>query len=203
MAKNPFFLTDWVPDPGVENLVYETPWLDFYYDDITHPDGESGKYAWIQNHSGNGAVMVIPVTPSGRFLLIKVYRHPSKKFLWEFPAGVMESGESPLGAGRRELVEETGIVAKDIRVLGSQTPVAGYTGNVFHSLLAEIPETTIEDIALQSEEGIVDAVLLLQEELFDLVKGEEITDGVTLACLARYWMHQKNKASDGESQGEA
>jgi hypothetical protein len=56
---------------------------------------------------------------------------------------------------------------------------------------------------LQSEEGIVDAVLLLQEELFDLVKGEEITDGVTLACLARYWMHQKNKASDGESQGEA
>ena len=40
-----------------ENLVYETPWIDFYYDDITHADGRPGKYAWVRTHSGNGAGM--------------------------------------------------------------------------------------------------------------------------------------------------
>jgi hypothetical protein len=87
---------------GVERLVYETPWIDLYYDDITHPNGKAGNYAWVQSHSGNGAVMTIPVTPSGKFLLIKVYHHPFKRYLWEFPAGVMEDGESPEEAGRRD-----------------------------------------------------------------------------------------------------
>ena len=56
-------------DNNRENLVYETPWIDFYYDDITHADGRSGKYAWVRTHSGNGAVTVsythltLPTTP--------------------------------------------------------------------------------------------------------------------------------------------
>ena len=140
-------------DPSVEHLVYETPWLDFYYDDITHPDGTPGKYAWVRKPSANGAVMTIPVTPSGKYLMIKVYRYPIKRYLWEFPAGLMEKGESPLETGRRELIEETGIAPIRIELLGSQTPIAGYVGNIFHSVLAEIPEISLSDVRNPLLEG--------------------------------------------------
>jgi len=196
MTEKPFSAADWIPNPGVEHLVYETPWLDFYYDDIVHPNGDTGKYAWIKSHSGNGAVKVVPVTPSEKFLLIKVYRHPSKRYLWEFPAGVMEDGETPEQTATRELVEETGITPDSIELLGSQIPIAGITGLPFHSLLAEIPEISFDDVVLQGEEGIVDAKLLTRAEL---LSSEEVGDGVTLACVARYWMRQELKANDGEA----
>jgi len=200
MTKSEFSASDWIPEPGVEHLVYETPWLDFYYDDITHPNGEPGKYAWIKSHSGDGAVMVIPVTPSGMHLIIKVYRHPSKRYLWEFPAGVMESGESPIESARRELVEETGIIPDSVELLGSQIPVSGITGLPFHSLLAEIPEISLEDVVIQREEGIVEARLLTRNELVELVSNEEVSDGVTLSCLARYWMWLEKQKADQKEQ---
>ncbi|MDG0870569.1 NUDIX hydrolase [Candidatus Lucifugimonas marina] len=196
MPKEPFSARDWVPDPGVEHLVYETPWLNFYYDDIVHPTGETGKYAWVRSHSGEGAVMVVPVTPSEKFLLIKSYRHPSKQYLWEFPAGVMEPGEEPIESAWRELVEETGITPNSVEMMGSQIPIAGFTGLPFHSLIAKIPEISLEDVVLQGEEGIVDAKLLGRRELLDFLNSEKISDGVTLASVARYLMHQELKVND-------
>ena len=180
---------DGLPEPGpvVEHLVYETPWLDLYYDDFEHFDGSPGKYAWVKIHSGDGAVMTIPVTPSERYLLIRVYRHPVKRYLWEFPAGLIENGETPMEAGWRELIEETGITPDSIELLGSHTPVGGFGGDIFHSALAVIPEIEVGDVNLQAEEGIVDAKLLNRQELIAMIGSEEVGDGVMLTCLARYW----------------
>ena len=144
-----------------EPLVYETPWLVFYHDDIEHPVGSPGTYAWVKGHSGNDAVMTIPVTSSERYLLIRVYRHLSKRNLWEFPAGLIENCEPPLEAARRELIEETGIKPDSVELLGSQVPVAGFAGDVFHLTLAVIPEIEIRDVKLQAEEGMVDHIRLV------------------------------------------
>lgn len=185
---------------GAENKVFETPWIDFYYDDIVHSDGTDGKYSWVRSHSGNGAVMTVPVTPSGKFLIIKVWRYPSKRFLWEFPAGLIEDGETPVESGRRELIEETGIVPEDVVLLGSQIPIAGYVGDQFHSVLATIPEISIEDVIVQHEEGIMDARLMSRSELIGFLI-EEIGEGTTLTSLARYWMWQELQGK--KIQGEA
>ena len=140
--------------------------------------------------------MTIPVTPSGNYLLIKVYRQPTKRYLWEFPAGVMDDGESPLEAAHRELAEETGVTATRIELLGSQTPVAGYAGNIFHSFVAEIPEISLDDVNLQADEGIVDSKLLSRREWIVLIDREEVGDGVMLTCLARYWMRQELETAE-------
>jgi ADP-ribose pyrophosphatase len=182
--------------PDGEHRVYETPWQDFYYDDIVHPNGESGKYAWIKSHSGNGAVMTIPVTPSEKYLMIKVYRHPSKRYLWEFPAGLIEDGESPEESGRRELIEETGITPVNMEFLGSHIPIGGLSGEAFYAVLAEIPEISTDDIQVQTEEGIVEARLFSRKELIDFIQNEEVSEGLTLACIARYWMFQETRKSD-------
>ena len=176
--------------PAVEQRpVYETPWWDFYYDDLTRIDGTKGNYAWIRSHSGNGAVMSIPVTPSGKFLLIKLYRHPVKRYLWEFPAGLIEDVESPEGAGQREMIEETGVRPTSVKLIGSQIPVSGLIGDVFYSVLLGIPEVTVKDVSLQGEEGIVESKLVSNREIVEMINTQEIEDGVTLMCLARYWSY--------------
>jgi len=58
-------------------------------------------------------VAIVPVLPDERLLLVKQYRHPVKDHLWEIPAGLIDAGESPLVAAKRELREETGYEAKE------------------------------------------------------------------------------------------
>lgn len=191
------------PEPGVEHLVYETPWWDFYYDDITHFDGTAGHYGWARTHSGNGAVMTVPVTPSERYLLIKVFRYPVKRYLWEFPAGLIEDGETPLETGRRELIEETGVTPETVELLGSQTPISGFVGDTFYSVLAKIPEIGVNELRLQAKEGIVEAKLVTRQEITAMAASQEIEDGVTLMCLARYWASQEATSEARSNDGEA
>jgi ADP-ribose pyrophosphatase len=133
--------------------------------------------------------MVIPVTPSGRLLLIRVHRYPAQKFMWELPAGLVDPGENPEAASLRELKEETGVDAISATYLGAQTPISGLVGDKFHSILAEIPEVELDDLVLQSEEGIVEAKLVSRTEIASMIVNQEIEDGVTLYSLARYWAY--------------
>lgn len=185
------------PEPGIEHLVYETPWWDFYYDEITNFDGTAGHYSWVRTHSGDGAVMTVPVTSSERYLLIKVYRYPLKRYLWEFPAGLIDDDETPLEAGWRELVEETGVRPETVVLLGSQTPVSGFIGDMFYTVLANIPEIDTGDIKPQVNEGIVDAKLVTRQEIAAMAASQEIEDGMTLMCLARYWASQETTSHAG------
>jgi len=179
--------------PDGEHLVYETPWWDFYYDDTIRSNGSPGKYSWAKIHSGNGGTMVVPVTSSGRCLMIKLFRYPAKRYMWEFPAGMIEDGETPVEAGQRELLEETGVASDDAMLIGSQTPISGFVGDTFYTVLAQIPEIEASDVKPQFEESIVEAKLVTRQELAGMAASQEIEDGVTLMCLARYWAYLETK----------
>ena len=189
------------PETSLEHLVYETPWWDFYYDETVRSDGSAGHYSWARIHSGNGGTMIVPVTPSERYLLIKIYRYPVKRYLWEFPAGMIEDGETPIEAGRRELIEETGIRPEAVELLGSQTPISGFVGDTFYTVLANIPEIDFQDIKTQVDEGIVDAKLVTRQEIAAMAASQEIEDGVTLMCLARYWASQEANSEAKSNDG--
>lgn len=166
-------------------LMYDSPWWRLYEDDIVRPDGSAGIYVRLQTESGAGAIMVIPRTPSGRHLLIKIYRYPVDEIIWEFPAGLIEVGEDPVYTATRELEEETGLVVDDATLIGSQYPVAGVMSDTFYTVIAEVPEVSEAELSLQADEGILEARFATLDELRRMVQDNEIRDGVTLTAIAR------------------
>lgn len=175
---------DWDVDP---RLAYETPWWRIHDDAIVRPDGGQTTYIWAQTTNGRGAVMCIPRTEDGRYLLIRIYRHPMKRYTWEFVAGLIDGDESPERAAAREVEEETGVRPVSVRVYPPYVPISGFVGDQFHIALATIPDVNIEDLALQSEEGIVEAQFASSEDLRQMVRRGEIEDGITLVALAHHW----------------
>lgn len=72
-------------------------------------------------------VVVLPQAADGRYLLVRQYRAALDERILEFPAGHCEPGEEPAAAARRELEEETGYAARDVRYLFRFHPAPGYT----------------------------------------------------------------------------
>jgi len=77
-----------------------------------------------------GSVVVLPVFPGGKILLIRQYRHAANDFLWELVAGRVDKGESPAAAAHRELAEETGYSARRLRKLLAIFPSPGFVSEL-------------------------------------------------------------------------
>jgi 8-oxo-dGTP pyrophosphatase MutT (NUDIX family) len=67
-------------------------------------------------------VNIVPVTAAGEILFVRIYRHGAARTLLETPGGLIDAGESPLAAARRELLEETGCDCTELRLIGSGSP---------------------------------------------------------------------------------
>lgn len=78
----------------------------------------------VVRHAGSAVMMA--VDERKRILLVRQYRLPAEKYLWELPAGRLDPGEKPLQAAKRELVEETGYRAKKWTKLASFFVSPGY-----------------------------------------------------------------------------
>jgi ADP-ribose diphosphatase len=84
-----------------------------------------------------GSVVVLPVLPDGRVVMIRQYRHAAGQYLWELVAGHKEPGEDPVEGARRELAEETGYTAERITKLLDIYPSPGLLGEKMDIFLAE------------------------------------------------------------------
>lgn len=109
--------------------IYEGAILNLRKDTVTAPKGTA--YREIVEH--NGAVAIVPVTDSGKLVMVKQFRYPSGKVLLEIPAGKIDKGETdPEKTARRELREETGYTAENMHFLGKINPSVAYTEEVIY-----------------------------------------------------------------------
>src|ERR1700683_404999 len=119
-------------------------------DHAIDPDGFEIKRAIVQ-HPGSAVVM--PVDAKKRVLLVRQYRLPVLKYLWELPAGRVDPGETPLQAAKRELAEETGYRAKKFQKLAVFYPSPGFLAEKMTIYLAtgltEGKKTPMEDERIQ------------------------------------------------------
>lgn len=97
------------------------------------PDGFEITRAVVQ-HAGSAVVM--PVDEKNRVLLVKQYRLPALRSLWELPAGRVDPGETVLQAARRELGEETGYRARKMQKLAEFWASPGFVAEKMTIYLA-------------------------------------------------------------------
>ena len=100
-----------------------TPIFEVTMDHAVDPDGFKIKRAIVQH---GGSAVMMPIDEKRRVLLVRQYRLPARRFLWELPAGRIDEGENALQAAKRELVEEAGLRAKKWSKLAEFFPSPGF-----------------------------------------------------------------------------
>ncbi len=148
-------------------------------------------FQWTVAHR-RGAVVVVPVTREGEFLLIRQERVPIRATIWEFPAGQIDHAahdeETIRRTGLRELREESGYeLAPDgvVTSLGLFFPSAGFTDEHSHIVMAAPVVRSAHGSAHDAHEAITDCRAFSASELIALVASGEIRDANTLAAFAR------------------
>jgi len=115
-------------------MIYEGPVFGVRRDEVLEPGGVRAIREVITHP---GSVVVLPVLPDGRILLIRQYRHATRQYLWELVAGRIDSGENVRQAAARELREETGYRAQRFRVFLDLFPTPGFLEERMYILLAD------------------------------------------------------------------
>lgn len=118
-------------------------------DEITWrgPDGKARRWESAERAGGRGAVMIIAwLQPSDRLLLVRQYRPPARGMVLEFPAGLVEAGEDPADAARRELLEETGYHGEVARVTPPAFSSPGLSSEAVATAWMTVDETRPENV---------------------------------------------------------
>jgi len=141
-----------------------------------------------------GICVIVPEEADGRVLLIRQYRYPAGRALWELPAGTltgretpeqrMVATESPEACAHRELLEETGYRAGEMIALGSCYAMPGSSDERIHLFLAH--QLRLETAALDIGEVVYEVRAFRWEELEAMIDAETIEDAKTLVGLFRW-----------------
>lgn len=107
--------------------VYVNPWIRVREDQVLNPSGNPGIYGVVEFK--NQAVGVVPIDEEGYTWLVGQYRYTHHQYEWEIPEGGCPAGESLEDCARRELLEETGLVADHLTPLLSDLQLSNSVTN--------------------------------------------------------------------------
>ncbi len=161
-------------------IVYKTPWIKVIEDKVIKPDGEKGIYSYLKTNGDS--VFVVPLTDNNEVYLVKLFRYIIGKWSWEIPGGNSD-GEDLLKAAKRELKEETGLVAKSWENVGNFQAMSGVVGEKGHVFIARGLKETKENKKL--EENIVEIKKVSFRKALRMIHDNEITDGHSIITLSK------------------
>lgn len=123
-----------------------------------------------------GAVGIVAITDDNKVILVKQFRKPIEKIIWEIPAGKLEIGENPKDCAIRELKEETGYSAQNIKLIHKFFTSAGFSNEKMYIYLAS--GLIAGEANLEAGENL-DSYEVDFEEAYNMVLKNEIEDGKT------------------------
>ncbi len=152
--------------------------LDVRRDRVRLPDGSEGVREYVMHP---GAVVIIPVLPTGKLIFERQYRYPVSRVMLELPAGKIDPNEAPLLTAKRELMEEAGYTAEEWSHLGTMHPTIGYANERIEIFMARGLVSLGQN---QLDEGeFLELLELTLDEAMDAVRQGDLTDGKTLSAL--------------------
>ena len=169
--RNPWTVLD-------QHQVYENPWIRLTEFQVINPSGGKGIYGKI--HYKHIAVGVIPLDANWNTWLVGQYRFPLDQYSWEIPEGGGRMDEDALDEAKRELMEETGLVAKDwtkILTMHLSNSVSDEQAVIYlaRDLEQQIPEPE------ETEELLIKKIAF--DEVVGMMESGQITDSMSVAAI--------------------
>jgi ADP-ribose diphosphatase len=161
-------------------IVYQGPVFGVRRDEVLEPGGVQTTREVITHP---GSVVVLPVLPDKRIVLIRQYRHATRQFLWELVAGRIDEGETVKAAAARELLEETGYRAKRFTVFLDVFPTPGFLEERMYILRAE---GLTEGEAEPEEDEKIEAKAYTVKELKQMIHKGKLRDAKSIAGILYY-----------------
>jgi ADP-ribose pyrophosphatase len=162
-------------------IIYEGKAFGVRRDELIEPTGVRTTREVVTHP---GSVVVLPVLPDGRIVMVRQYRHATRQYLWELVAGRMEPGENPKKGAQRELIEETGYRATKFRVFLDVFPTPGFLEERMYILLAE--GVSAGEAAPEEDEKIV-VTPFTRKQLERMMRTGKLKDAKSIAGLLFYF----------------
>ncbi len=139
-----------------------------------------GRTREIVRHPGSASILPYE---DGHVYLIKQYRYPLNGYIWEIPAGTLEEGESPEECARRELEEETGLIAGRLEEMFEAYLIPGYGTEKMHFFLA----TELSEGEMHPEPSEkIEVYRIPFDKVLRMIGEKDIVDAKTIAALLWY-----------------
>jgi ADP-ribose pyrophosphatase len=158
--------------------IYEGRVFTIIRDEVEHFSGYTGVREVVEHHGG---AVIVALFENGDVLLVRQFRYPMQRMIFELPAGKLHPGEDPRHCALRELEEETGWRAGRLDHLTSMLSTPGFCSEVLHIFLA----TELAPGTQQLEEGeeSLEIHRVPLARAINMCQIGEIADGKTIAGL--------------------
>ena len=157
----------------------ETPYFALRSDKLRLPGGAVKDPYYVVERPD--AAIIFPLTGEGEAVLVRQYRPPLERMELGLPAGLVEEGEKPEAAARRELLEETGYSGGEWEPLGALASSPSLKDNWAYLFLARgVEETSVPD---PDEHELVEVVRVSVEDILGLIRGGQIVSSSGVAAI--------------------
>ena len=157
--------------------VFEGKIVTVRVDAVSLPNGVKAVREVVEHRP---AVAIVPFDDNGEVILVSQFRYPVGEQLLEVPAGIIEVSETPEQCADRELQEEIGYRAREMRSLGSFWTAPGFSDELMYAFVA----TGLEPSRLKSDEDEdITVVRVPVSRIREMIEAGEIRDSKTIAAL--------------------
>jgi 8-oxo-dGTP pyrophosphatase MutT (NUDIX family) len=163
-----------------QRVIYENPWIGLTEYDVINPGGGKGIYGKVRFKKL--AIGILPLNDRGETWLVGQYRFALDAYSWEIPEGGGDPAVPPVESARRELLEETGLVAKEwteLMEMHLSNSVTDEQAIIFLARGLEQREAAPEE----TEELVIRRIPF--EEAYRMVERGEITDSISVAAILK------------------
>jgi 8-oxo-dGTP pyrophosphatase MutT (NUDIX family) len=168
--------------------IYKNPWMRIQEDTVTTPTGNDGIYGFMES---SDSVMIAVLNDKDELYLVHTFSYPAKSWNWELPGGNTDAEDS-FKASKRELEEETGIIANTWEKIGYTRVCNGFMTERMVTYLAT--DISFSGEKEQADEQIDEAKFVSMNEVDTMIERGEINDGqsITGIHLVQKWLERKN-----------
>jgi ADP-ribose pyrophosphatase len=159
---------------------YENNWIEVVHRNVINPSGGKGIYGTV--HFKNIAIGIVPIDSKNNIYLVGQFRFPIEEYSWEIPEGGCPEGEAYLDCAKRELKEETGLLAKKWTLISKLHTSNSVCNETAYLYMAEDLEQN------QSEPEETEALKIQKislETAVDWVMNNKITDSMSVAGILK------------------